>query len=233
MKSNPRIIAISTLSELDRTRVPLSLIFERLELHSVLDRKDRQLVMKIVYGVLRNRDYLDRLLELLCRQPLTKLKPFVHQALRCGLFQIFFLDRIPPSAAVNETVKAVKAKKFARQIQGFVNGVLRESIRRKDRLPGPQDPDEHGRVLLNHPDWLTQRWQKHYGSDEMMRICRLNNREPQLCLRVDSEKVRAELVENFRHQSILSPLASAFICGVGATGYVLAARALQNILINS
>lgn len=202
MKSNPRIIAISTLAELDRTRVPLSVIFERLELHSVPERKDRQLVMKIVYGVLRNRDYLDRLLALLCRQPLTKLKPFVHQALRCGLFQIFFLDRIPPSAAVNETVKAVKARKFAPQIQGFVNGVLRESVRRKDHLPGPEDPDEHGRELLNHPQWLTERWQKHFGSDEMIRICRRNNREPQLCLRVDFDKDRAELADNLRRKSI-------------------------------
>ena len=85
---------------------------DRVEQQAGLGRQDRQLAMKIVYGVLRNRDYLDRLLGLLCRQPLVKLKPFVHQALRSGLFQIFFLDRIPPSAAVNETVKAVKARRY-------------------------------------------------------------------------------------------------------------------------
>ena len=158
--------------------------------------------MKIIYGVLRNRDHLDRLLKHLCRQPLGKMKPFVHQALRCGLFQIFFLDRIPPSAAVNETVKAVKARNLPARLQGFVNGVLRESIRQKDRLPRPDDPDESGHPLLNHPAWLTNRWQKHYGSEMMRIICRHNNDEPLLCLRVDAVELQEGLDEYFHQQSI-------------------------------
>jgi 16S rRNA (cytosine967-C5)-methyltransferase len=208
MKITPRSAAIDILCELDKTRLPVSAIFDRLVQRAVLERKDRQLVMKIVYGVLRNRDYLDRLLEHLCRQPLGRLKPYIHQALRCGLFQIFFLDRIPPSAAVNETVHAVKARKFPSQLQGFVNGVLRESIRQKARLPKPDDPDDSNRPLLNHPTWLTNRWQKNYGRNEMTRICRHNNREPLLCLRVDSDDLRVGLVESFHHQSIVAVIGS-------------------------
>ena len=202
MKITPRSAAIDILCELDKTREPVSAIFVRIEQRATLERKDRQLVMKLVYGVLRNRDYLDRLLQHLCRQPLGKIKPYVHQALRCGLFQIFFLDRIPPSAAVNETVKAVKARNLPPRVQGFVNGVLRESIRQQDRLPKPEDPDERGQPLLNHPSWLTKRWQKHYGSEEMRKICRHNNDEPLLCLRVDSAELRADLDEFFQKQSI-------------------------------
>jgi 16S rRNA (cytosine967-C5)-methyltransferase len=195
-------MAINILCELDKSRVPVSAIFDRMEQRAPLEGKDRQLAMKIVYGVLRNRDYLDRLLGHLCRQPLGKLKPYVHQALRCGLYQIFFLDRIPPSAAVNETVNAVKARKLPSRVQGFVNGILRESIRQKAHLPKPDDPDESGRPLLNHPAWLTSRWQSHYGSDETTRICSHNNTEPLLCLRVDSDDLRAELRDSFVQQSI-------------------------------
>jgi 16S rRNA (cytosine967-C5)-methyltransferase len=139
----------------------------------------------------------------------------VHQALRCGLFQIFFLDRIPPSAAVNETVNALKARKLPSRVQGFVNGVLRESIRQKARLPQPDDPDESGRPLLNHPAWLTDRWQKHYGSEEMTRICRHNNQEPLLCLRVDSDDLRARL----RHS--LTPLSMQAVSGSYAPQAIL------------
>ena len=202
MNANPRLVAVVTLCELAKTRQPVSAVFDRVEQQAGLGRQDRQLAMKIVYGVLRNRDYLDRLLGLLCRQPLVKLKPFVHQALRSGLFQIFFLDRIPPSAAVNETVKAVKARRYPPRLQGFVNGVLRESIRRKQQLPVPEDPDDEGRPLLNHPVWLTHRWQKKYGRDEMVRICRHNNREPLLCLRVDSESERDQVRTSLRRQGI-------------------------------
>ena len=201
MKMTPRSAAITILCELDKTREPVSAILDRVEQRAMLKGKDRQLVMKIVYGVLRHRDYLDRLLEHLCRHPLGKMKPYVHQALRCGLFQIFFLDRIPPSAAVNETVNSVKARNFPPRVQGFVNGVLRESIRQKDRLPRPEDPDEHGQPLLNHPAWLTKRWQRHFGSEEMIKICTHNNDEPLLSLRVDSAGLRKELRDSFLDQS--------------------------------
>ena len=202
MKTTSRIAATDILCQLDKTRAPVSAIFDRVEQRAMLERNDRQLAMKIVYGVLRNRDYLDGLLTHLCRQPLGKMKPYVHQALRCGLFQIFFLDRIPPSAAVNETVNAIKAKGLPTRVQGFVNGVLRESIRQKDRLPRPEDPDAHGQPLLNHPAWLTNRWKKHFGSEQMKKICHYNNVEPLLCLRVDSTEFRTALRESFLDQSI-------------------------------
>ena len=202
MRANPRIAAITALCELEKTRLPISLILERINRKTGLERRDRQLAMKIVYGVLRNRDYLDRLLGVLCRQPLKKLKPFILQALRCGLFQIYFLDRVPSSAAVNETVNAVRDQKYPPQILGFVNGVLRESIRSKTQLPGVDDPDENGRPVLSHPSWLIERWQKHYGRDEMLRICRHNNLEPLLCLRTNSDQDRAKLRESLLSRGI-------------------------------
>jgi len=190
MAENVRQAVIETLFELGKTKRPVSAIFEQIGNQTLLNGKDRQLAMKIIYGVLRNRDYLDTLLGQLCRQPLNKIKPYIHHALHCGLYQIFFLDRIPPSAAVNETVKAVQARKFPKPVQGFVNGVLRESIRQRTYLPKPEDPDANGQPILNHPAWLTKRWRKHYGTDTMVRICVHNNREPLLCLRADSDNIK-------------------------------------------
>ena len=149
-----------------------------------LESNDRQLAVNIIYGLLRNRESLDIMLQYLCSQPLRKLKPFIHQALRVGLYQIIFLDRIPESAAVNESVKAVKAARLPKRLHGFVNGVLRNSIRKRDELlPLIENP---GQPILNHPHWLVERWEKQYGETETVRICRQNNEQAVISLQVNS-----------------------------------------------
>ncbi len=162
---------------------------------------DRQLATNIIYGVLRLRQSLDLILQELCTQPITKLKPFVHQALAVGLYQIFFLDRIPESAAVNESVKALQTARLPKKLQGFVNGVLRNSIRRRNELQAllenPAQP------TLNHPQWLTKRWEKRFGPEETIRICRQNNEQQPLSLQVNSCTIeRDELLKKLSESGI-------------------------------
>jgi len=165
--------------------MPVTILFEQLAVECALSGSDRHLAMNLIYGVLRQRQHLDRIAGLFCRQPLKKLHPFVHQALAVGLYQLFFLDRIPASAAVNETVKAMKVVRLPQRLQGFVNGVLRESIRQRQDIPAPGAPDAAGRPVLNHPDWLTERWERYFGRQEMLRICQVNNGQPALVLRLN------------------------------------------------
>ena len=180
-----RFAAIETLCRLQRNPLPVTLLFEELAEECALIGTDRHLAMNLIYGVLRQRQYLDTCLALFCRQPLKKLHPFVHQALAVGLYQILFLDRIPESAAVNETVNALKIVRLPERLQGFVNGVLRAAVRGRDRIPAPDAPDASGLPVLNHPDWMTQRWERHFGREEMLRICACNNSQPPLVLRVN------------------------------------------------
>jgi len=164
--------------------------FEMVLLQHPLPINDRHLANNIIFGVLRNRQSLDCMLEYLCSQPLKKLKPFVHQALRVGLYQIMFLDRIPESAAVNESVKAVQAAKLPKRLHGFVNGVLRNSIRKRKELlecVNKQQP-----LILNHPGWLQKRWQKHFGTSKARAICEQNNRKAPLILQVNSCTIKRD-----------------------------------------
>ena len=121
-----------------------------------------------------------------------KFHPFVHQALAVGLYQILFLDRIPESAAVNETVNAMKIVRLPERLQGFVNGVLRASIRQRHRIPAPEALDKAGLPVLNHPAWLTDRWEQHFGRQEMLRICACNNTQPPLVLRVNPSAINRD-----------------------------------------
>ena len=195
-----RFAAIETLCQLERTHLPAGSLFDKVAIQCALVGSERHLAMNIIYGVLRQRQTLESLLQSLCKQPLSRIKPFVHQALLTGLYQIFFLDRIPESAAVNEAVKAVQAAHLPKNLQGFVNGVLRESLRQKETLSARLHQDSAGQgrpsvagagdgagaTFLNHPDWLVKRWQERYGEEEMRRICAINNQQSPLILHVNT-----------------------------------------------
>jgi len=191
-KKSTRFIAIETLCQLQRSRKPVNGLFTNLISQYKISEADRQLATNIIYGILRLRQSLDLILQELCTQPLTKLKPFVYQALTVGLYQLFFLDRIPESAAVNESVKALQAAHLPKKLQGFVNGVLRNSIRRRDELQSLLA--NSAQPILNHPQWLSTRWQKRYGAEETIRICQQNNKQPPLTLQVNACRTERELL---------------------------------------
>ena len=172
--------------------LPVNVLLDGIASHCRLTAEDRGLAMQLVYGVLRQRHYLQTLIRRLCRHPLAKLEPFVLHSLEIGLYQLFVLDRIPESAAVNETVKAVKAAGLPQRLQGFVNGVLRESIRQRGHLPDNLTDPETGRSYLNHPPWLTERWSRHFGEAEMRRICAANTAEPSLVIKINTAKTTRE-----------------------------------------
>lgn len=198
-----RYAAIETLCQLERTSLPAASLFDRVATECVLDGHERHLAMNILYGVLRQRHALESLLHSLCRQPLSKIKPFVRQTLLTGLYQIFFLDRIPESAAVNESVKAVQAAHLPKNLQGFVNAVLRESLRQKQSLTAKYRQDNSDSSFLNHPDWLVRRWQERYGLEEMQRICAINNQQSPLILHVNtSVTTREQLTADLEQEGI-------------------------------
>ncbi len=149
--------------------------------------------MQLVYGTLRNRQYLDRILQILSKTPLAKIDPFIHQILAVGLYQLFFLQRIPQSAAVNEMVECCKTGAMPKRLEGFVNGILRQSIRQMKRLVVEATREKTGEPIVNHPQWLVNRWRGHFGDEETQRICEANNREPLLVLRTNSEKIARDV----------------------------------------
>lgn len=216
-RKNSRFIAIEILHQLKRGRTPLPVLLEKVCSYHRVEGSDRAFAMNLVYGVLRNYQYLDKLIALLCRKPLKKLHPQVHQALAVGLYQIIFLDRIPDSAAVNETVNGAKQAKVPRRLHGFINGVLRQSIRMRNKLPPAEEREPSGHPLLNHPEWLTKRWADHFGEEEMLRICQQNNSRQPLTLRVNSTMLsREEYLQKCSTMQI-----EAVACRYGCDGILL------------
>lgn len=166
---------------------------------SPLSALDRQLSVMLVQGVLRQLQYLDRVIAGFSRFPPSKMKPLTLMVLRVGVYQLLFLDRIPDSAAVNESVRVLREERQPRWLVNFANGVLRAIARNREGLPGPEEPDAQGVPILNHPEWLVRRWQAAYGLEQTVRICRANNGEPVLALRVNTlQTTTAELTGKLR-----------------------------------
>lgn len=189
MPKCPRYLAIDILCQWQQSELALDALLEP-RLQTVADLRDRNLLKALVFGVLRQRGSLDWVLGRLSSTPLLRLKPQVLQALRVGAYQILALDRVPTAAAIHATVEAVKTMGQPRWLTGFVNGVLRNLSRRKAEfqaaLSAGKAPAE---ALLNHPDWLSQRWRSRYGEAGVAAICLSNSQPARLCLRVNTAMI--------------------------------------------
>ena len=198
-------MAVLCLTAWERKKEPLAPLVDTFIHRSGLPALDRHLAVNLVHGVLRRMQSLDTVITKFSKFPLNKMKTLTIMALRVGVFQIIFLDRIPESAAVNETVNVMKMENQPRWLVNFVNGVLRSVARNQDRLPEPMGMEKGTGPVLDHPDWLVSRWQAMYGESVTREICRVNNSEPLLTLRVNTRHVDpGELTELFRQKGFVS-----------------------------
>jgi 16S rRNA (cytosine967-C5)-methyltransferase len=199
-----RSLAIDCLVQWQGSGKPIQGFIKPLIHQSGLRVEDRQLAVMLVMGVLRRQQYLDAQISRFSRTKLKKMKPLTLAALRIGVLQLCFLERIPDSAAVNETVKALKTFRQPGWLISFVNGLLRNIGRNKDKLLVPETADAGRQPFTEHPVWLTKRWQKNYGQAGMKEICRVNSLEPQLCLQVNVSRTnRSELRSLFAENNIV------------------------------
>lgn len=152
-----------------------------------LDRRDAALASQLCYGVLQNRALLDYYLSGLVKGKLKDLQPVVLDILRLGLYQILFLDKIPPSAAVNEAVE--QGKKYANaRAAGLINGVLRNALRQKEKLPSPEDLA----TRYSHPQKLVELLSKEMTAQELENLLRADNEAPETVVQLNPMKITPE-----------------------------------------
>lgn len=147
---------------------------------------DAALATELTLGVLRWQGLLDFLLERLLNKPLDRLDLAVALALRMGLYQLRFLRRIPPRAAVNESVEMVKRARKA-SAAALVNAVLRkaaaESATPADAfIPLALPPATRLSLLYSHPQWIVDRWLARFGESRTGALLDANNRTPMLSI---------------------------------------------------
>ena len=145
-------------------------------------------------GVWRWRGRLDWMLARVSNRPLPSLSPIVLNILRLALYQVLYMDRVPDSAAVNEAVQQVKARRLGRAA-GFVNGLLRNLCRthREIAFPDPDaDPVRFLAATHAYPEWLAARWLERFALEEAGALMAAQNRIPPLDIRLNRMKATPE-----------------------------------------
>ena len=156
-----------------------------------LDARDLGLATRLAYGAVQRKATLDHVIETLSGRPLERLEPAVVAALRLGVFQLVYLDRVPDHAAVAESVEL--AKRDSRGGAGLVNAVLRRAAREAEALVGalPDDTPQQAALRLSHPEWIAQLWWDSFGRDTARQLMAADNEAAEAVLRANTLRIDA------------------------------------------
>jgi len=209
---NPRQIAVRVLRQRETGPEFTENLLENALSRARLSPADRGLCQEMVYGVVRWQATLDWLIAR--KTSGREQKPALQNLLRLGLYQIFWLDRIPPHAAVHETVELAKRSGYSSQA-GFINAVLRGFLREEEAtktlLAGLRINEPA--LGFSQPAWLVERWRKNFGDEKTLRLLEWNNTPPKTFARVNPlkfalgqgttlEEAAAALLPRWRGESV-------------------------------
>ena len=186
---NPRALALRSLVRCEKNGK-----FANLEVNAALkgaslSDPDRGLYTALVYGVVERALTLDYILASLSDRPVSDLDAETKNAIRMGLYQLRYMDKIPAHAAVSESVEAV-----GRKSRGFVNAILRSYLRKKDSIVLPKKEADFDRYLsVKHaiPEAICRLWREGYGEDVAESLAEAANWQTPLTLRVNTLKTDA------------------------------------------
>ena len=180
-----------------------------------LDDRDRRLLRELVLGTLRWLRRLDQIIVSAASRPLDKIDPPLHSPLRLAVYQLLYLDRIPPHAAVNEAVEEAR-RRTHRGGAAFVNAVLRRVAEQPHLEAWPiaeKDAVRHLAIESSHPDFLVARWLEQFGEARTRELVAANNRpKPLHLLAFEDRGGRRRLAEALATEGVetesssLSPL---------------------------
>lgn len=198
---NPREIAARVLAGRESGTFVEQLLEQALE-GAHLSQLDRGLCQELVYGIVRWQATLDWLIAR--KTDGRQQKPALQNLLRLGLYQIFWLERIPDHAAVHETVELARRSGFGPQA-GFVNALLRGYLRESEVTAKALDQLKAEQPWLgySHPEWLFDRWASRWSKEEAVALMAWSNTPPKTYARVNTLKIDAgKLIELWREENV-------------------------------
>lgn len=204
---NSRQTAFEILMKIKREGSYSNLALEAALNSSRLEAKDKALTSAIVYGVTERCITLDYQLSLYLSQPIAKLKPQVLVILRMGAYQLLYMDKIPQSAAVNESVRLAKSNGAA-FASGLVNAVLRKIAKNGEVLPD-ENNSNYLSVKYSCPEWLIDMWTEAYGRENAVKLLASSLGAAPTAIRVNTLKTDAnELTENLVNEGIKTEIST-------------------------
>jgi 16S rRNA (cytosine967-C5)-methyltransferase len=184
---SPREIAVRVLARRAKEGQYVEQLLDRELARHALSAQDRGLCQELVFGMARWQSTLDWLV---ARKTEGRAQnATIRLLLQLGLYQLFWLQRIPDHAAVHETVELGKRLGFGARA-GFLNAILRGYIRQRDqtRTALEELKQSDPAVGYSHPSWLVQRWQDRWGREPILKLLQWNNSPPPVFARLNRLK---------------------------------------------
>ena len=179
-----RQLTLNLLMRFEKSHAYSNLLLESELSKSDLNAQDRAFATALFYGVIEQRIFCDYQLSVHLSKPLKKLKPEVLTVLRMGVYQLCFMDAVPSSAAINESVKLVKKNKCA-YAAGLVNACLRNIDRQGVQLP-PEDAQNYYSIRYSVPQNLIDLWVQDYGFENTKAFLEALSEKPRTVIRVNT-----------------------------------------------
>ncbi len=218
---NPRELVLMTLLSITRDGVNSSqALHQMLEKYQYLDKSQRAFMTREVNGVLEHMIEIDAIIDQFASVKVADMKPVIATLLRCGVYELKYMDSVPAHAVINETVKLAKKKGFG-SLAGFVNGVLR-SIDRSLTAEGkagaegqpvseagtagkPADEDGAEALSLQYslPLWIVQQWLPVYGAETVAKMGADFLTEKPTTIRFDPHRIsRTALIQKLEAEGV-------------------------------
>lgn len=212
---NVRLLAVEALLAVTRegqySHIVLGQILEK---YQYLSKQERSFLTRLFQGTLEQMLRIDYVLNQFSTVKVEKMKPVICCILRCGVYELLFMDRVPPQAACNEAVKLAQKKGFV-NLKGFVNGVLRNISRNKVKISWPdqeKEPISWLSVNYSMPEWILKEWTARYGMDQVREILGAFLAPSSTCIRANTGRITMEeLAEQLRREGVtvqVNPLAA-------------------------
>jgi 16S rRNA (cytosine967-C5)-methyltransferase len=190
---NPRKVAFDILYKIECEDSYSSLTVNKVLKEVDISTRDSSFVSAIIYGVLERKITLDYIIRQYSSVRLKKIETKTLILLRMGVYQLLFMDKVPDSAAVNESVKLAKGLKLYKS-SGFINGILRSITRAENKfdLSGIKDKNRYLSVKYSVPEDIVKMWLGFYGEEVTVNMMECFNGRPPLYARVNTRVTTAE-----------------------------------------
>lgn len=195
---NAREIALQIINDVHHNQAYANVSLARALKKHAVSEQDRRFITELVYGTVKTDGTLAWMIGRYVSRPIEKIAPMMQDILKLGFYQIFFMSKVPPSAACNQSVELAKKYGHVGTVK-FINAVLRSAIRNPEKVDFSGLDESSPRYLAlkyYHPEWLIARWLKQFGRETTLRICDFNNQSAALSIRTNTLKTdREKLLE--------------------------------------
>lgn len=203
MAVNEREVVLDMLLSLREGKLSHTILKDTLDSYLYLDKSSRGFITRLYEGTIEKRLYLDYIIDGYSKTPVKKMKPVIMLLLEISVYQLFFMDRVPDSAAINEAIKLAK-KRGLTGLSGFVNGVLRNIARNKENIALPdknKDLIKYLEIKYSTPKAVVEHFINDYGSEKAEEILEAFEEKRPLTARA-TKGDREELIKKLEGEGV-------------------------------